>query len=407
MSDIEASRFTVNVSDEDLEELRRRLRQTRWATDLNNEDGHFGIQTAYLKDLAGYWLEEFDWRAAEKRINEFAQYRMDVSGQPVHFIREPGKGPAPIPIILSHGWPWSFWDWSKVIRPLADPASYGGDPADAFDVILPSLPGFDFSTPLNDAQMNFWKIAELWHELMTQKLGYSKYAAGGADYGALVSGQLGHKYADELYGIHLGHDIPLFIFQGERPWDLTGGELVPADASDELRRDIIKFQYTYAAHVAIHILEPQTEAHGLADSPVGMLAYLLQRWSKWSDQDQDFDKVFPRDHVLTNATMWWVNQAFSTSVRLYSNSNRYPWQPSHDRQPVVQAPTGFTFLAGDVYPPGVHSAADRIMAFNEGPMRDYYNVTHVSAGETGGHFIAWENPEATIKGIRDTFRPLR
>jgi pimeloyl-ACP methyl ester carboxylesterase len=407
VKDIEASRFTIDISDQDLDELRTRLRQTRWTTDINNEDGYYGIRTEYLKDLVEYWAETFDWRAAEKRMNAYPHYRMDVSGQPVHFIREPGTGPAPIPIILSHGWPWSFWDWSKVIGPLTDPASHGGDPADAFDVIVPSLPGFAFSTPVNDPEMNFWKMADLWHELMTDKLGYAKYAAGGADYGALVTGQLGHKYADELYGIHLGHDIPLFIFQNERPWDLTVGEMVPADASDELREGIIHFQRTYAAHVAIHMLEPQTTANALADSPAGMLAYLLQRWSKWSDQHQDFETLIPRDHFLANATMWWVNHAFSTSVRSYSNANRYPWQPSHDLQPVVQAPTGLTLMAGDAYPPMADTGEARMEVFKQSPMADYYNVVHLSAGETGGHFVAWENPEATIKGIRDTFRGLR
>lgn len=407
MKDIEAHRFTIDIADEDLEELRRRLRQTRWATDINNSDGHYGIQTDYLKSMVEYWLDEFDWRAAEKRMNEFAHYRLDVDGKPVHFIREPGKGPSPIPIILSHGWPWSFWDWSKVIRPLADPAAYGGDPADAFDVIVPSLPGFAFSTPISDPRLNFSLIAEMWHELMTDKLGYTKYAAGGADYGALVTGQLGHKYADELYGCHFGHEIPLEIFQSERPWDLTEGQLVPLDASPQMREEILKFQYTYAAHVAIHILEPQTAAHSINDSPAGMLGYLLQRWSKWSDQHQDFEQLFPRDHILTNATMWWVNQAFASSVRVYSNANRYPWRPAHDRRPVVQAPSGFTFVAGDVYPPGANTAAERVAVFEDGPMRDYFNVVHVSSAETGGHFIAWEAPEDTVHGIRTTFRGLR
>jgi pimeloyl-ACP methyl ester carboxylesterase len=267
-----------------------------------------------------------------------------------------------------------------VIRPLADPASFGGDSADAFDVIVPSLPGFAFSTPVTDGTMNFWKIAGLWHQLMRGLLGYERYAAGGTDYGALVSGQLGHKYAEELYGIHLGHDMPLSIFQGECPWDVSGGVTVPPDAPGDLRTEILRFQQTYACHIAVHMLEPQTMAHGTNDSPVGMLAYLLQRWSQWSDQSRDFSEVFPRDHVLTNGTMWWVTEALTSSVRVYSNTSRYPWQPSHDLRPIVQAPTGLTLLAGDVYPPMVHSAQERLEAFNRSPMSDYFNLTHLSAG---------------------------
>jgi hypothetical protein len=184
--------FVIAVPDEYLADLTRRLKATRWARDPHNEDQIYGISTSYLKDLADYWIDGFDWRAAERKLNEFTHHRVNVDGVPVHFIREPGRGPAPIPLILSHGWPWTFWFRSKVIRPLADPASYGGDPADAFDVIVPSLAGFGFSTP-TAGDMNHWKMAELWNTLMTDILGYPKYAAGGSDYGSLVTAQLGHK----------------------------------------------------------------------------------------------------------------------------------------------------------------------------------------------------------------------
>lgn len=398
--------FVINIPDETLVDLKRRLNATRWSNDLGNEGEFYGIGTKYLKDLVDYWANGFDWRAAERKINEFTHHRVEIDGVPVHFIREPGKGPKPIPIILSHGWPWTFWDWSKVIRPLADPASFGGDPADAFDVIVPSLAGFGFSTPVGKGDMNFWKMAELWHSLMTKTLGHEKYAAGGADYGALVTSQLGHKYADHLYGIHLGHDIPLTIFQSERPWDLTEGHLVPEGVSDELRAQIIAFQRTYASHVAVHMLDGQTITHALNDSPVGMLAWVLQRWKKWSDKRGNFDAVFPRDHILTNATIFWANEAIGSSIRSYANANRYPWRPSHDRTPIVEAKAGFTFLTGDAYPPGVN-ADTRVDFFMNGPTRPMFNPIYAKAHEKGGHFTAWENAEAVIDDIRATFRGLR
>ncbi len=407
MSDLlSAPKFTVDVSDDVLADLRTRLKATRWSTDLNNEDEFYGIRTDYLRDLAEYWADGFDWRAAERKINEFAHHRVEIDGVPVHFIREPGKGPNPVPIILSHGWPWTFWDWSKVVRPLADPAAFGGDPADAFDVIVPSLAGFGFSTPVGKGDMNFWKMAELWHTLMTETLGYSKYAAGGSDYGTLVTTQLGHKYASSLYGIHLGQEMPLTIFQSERPWDLTVGGMVPPNASPELRDAILLFQRTYASHVAVHMLDGQTITHGLNDSPVGMLAWILQRWKHWSDKNGNFEAVFPRDHVLTNATIYWVNHAIGSSIRSYANANRYPWRPSHDRTPLVEAPAGFTFLLGDTYPPGV-TVETRVESFMNGPMRPLYDVVYAKAHEKGGHFGPWENPDAFIEGIRDTFRGLR
>lgn len=210
--------FVISVTDEQLADLSRRLKATRWPDDVGNDDWFYGVSGAYLKDLVEYWADGFDWRAAEKAINTFTHYRATVDGTPIHFLHEPGKGPAPMPLILSHGWPWTFWDWERAIRPLSDPAAFGGDPADAFDVIVPSLPGFGFSTPLPQPDMNFWRIADLFHHLMTKTLGHARYAAGGSDMGALVTGQLGHKYVDSLYGVYLARGLRLNFFSGERPW---------------------------------------------------------------------------------------------------------------------------------------------------------------------------------------------
>ena len=394
--------FVIAVPDEDLAELTRRLKATRWARDPRNEDQVYGISTSYLKGLVDYWIDGFDWRAAERKLNEFTHHRVNVDGVPVHFIREPGRGPAPIPIILSHGWPWTFWFWSKVIRPLADPAAYGGDPADAFDVIVPSLAGFGFSTP-TAGDMNHWKMADLWNTLMTDVLGYPRYAAGGSDYGSLVTAQLGHKYARNLYGIHLGADLRPNMFNGDTYWSL--GE-VPDGVAGHMRQELISLFETYASHVAVHMLDAQTVTHGLNDSPAGMLAWILQRWRKWSDKNGVFEDVFDRDFILTNATIYWVTESIGSSIRSYRNANRWPWQPSHDRTPTIEAPAGFTFLAGDHYPPGA-TVDTRVAFFENGPTRDWFNPVYVKAHARGGHFVPWENPEAVIDDVRTTFRKLR
>ena len=225
----------IHVPDEQLADLSARLKATRWPPDSGNDDWYYGVSKPYLKELADYWIDGFDWRKAEAAINAYEQYQTQVDGVPVHLMRKAGVGPRPVPLILSHGWPWTFWHWSKVIDALADPAAFGGDPADAFDVIVPSLPGFGFSSPLPEhPDMNFWKIADLWHTLMTGTLGYRKYAAGGSDMGALVTSQLGHKYADELYALHLGSAIPMDIFTGDRAWDLTAGRTIPDDVPDHV-----------------------------------------------------------------------------------------------------------------------------------------------------------------------------
>jgi pimeloyl-ACP methyl ester carboxylesterase len=362
----------------------------------------YGISTSYMKDMVDYWISEFNWRKVEADINAFKQYRVDVRGIPIHFIFERGKGPNPTPLLLTHGWPWTFWDWSKVIRPLTDPAAFGGDPKDAFDVIVPSLPGFGFSTPLPAGDMNFWKMGDLFHILMTDVLGYTKYGAGGADYGALITTHLGHKYAKYLHGIHLGHDLVPIFLQNDRNWDVTVG-ITPEDASSDLKAAIKRFEQTYVSHVAVHMLDAQTLTLGLNDSAVGMLAWLLQRWRKWSDPNANFASVFPNEHVLTNATIYWVTQSIGSSIRAYSNIKRYPWQPSHDRKPLIEAPAGFTFLTGDAYPPGA-TPENRVDIFRGGPTAEWFNTVYAKAHGVGGHFVPWENPSAFIEDVRNTFR---
>ena len=406
MTDLEKDRFTISISDDAIEDLKTRLRNTRWPQDVDEDDAYYGTSQKYMKELVGYWLDEFDWREAERKLNEWDNYRVTIDGTPIHFIRKQGKGQAPFPLIMSHGWPWSYREWTKVIEPLTDPADHGGDPEDAFDVIVPSLAGFAFSTPVNRPDMNFWKMAELWHKLMTEHLGYEKYAAAGSDYGALVTSQLGHKYADELYGIWLSHRIHLDIFQGERPWDLTGGATVPEGVADEVRDGILKFQDRFVSHVAVHILDNQNLAYGLADSPVGMLSWILRRWTKWSESNGDVESVFPREHLITNATIWWVTNSITSSIRSYVNANRYPWTPSHDRTPIIEAPAGITFL-GYENPPGV-ATENVVQNFLDNPaQKPWYNPTYLKAHDRGGHFTPWENPEAVIEDIRATFRPLR
>jgi microsomal epoxide hydrolase len=394
----------IHVSDEVLDDLRRRLRSTKWPLDVGNEDGYYGVQRSYLQELVSYWAEEFDWRAAERAINRYEHYRVDVGGVPVHFLRKPGVGPAPKPLILSHGWPWTFWHWSKVIDPLADPGAFGGDPAEAFDVIVPSLPGFGFSTPLtHQPDMNFWKIADVWHELMTDVLGFEKYAAAGCDVGALVTGQLGHKYADELYAIHIGSALRLDFFNGDRAWDLSGGKPLPEGLPEDIRAQLVAWEKRFAVHLAAHVLDPSTLGFALADSPVGMLAWILARWAHWSDNSGDLEKVFSKDDLLTHAMIYWAGNAIDTSIRTYANNNRYPWTPSHSRRPVVEAPTGITFV-GYENPPGITTPEQRVAHFLASDRAPWYNHTNITAHPHGGHFIPWEIPTEYVEDLRRTFR---
>jgi pimeloyl-ACP methyl ester carboxylesterase len=193
--------FTIEVPQAELDDLRNRLRRTRWPADPGNPEGRYGAPRDWMEDLVSYWAEIYDWRAVEAEMNAYDHYRVDLDGIPVHFLRIPGRGPDPMPLVLTHGWPWTFWDLHHVIGPLSDPAAHGGDPADSFDVIVPSLPGYGFSVPLRTTGVDIARIADLWVRLMHEVLGYDRFGAQGGDWGAAVTLRLGHAHADRLIGV--------------------------------------------------------------------------------------------------------------------------------------------------------------------------------------------------------------
>lgn len=396
-------RFTVSIPDAVLDDLKARLRRTRWPDDLSNEDWRYGVNAAHLRLLTEHWVDRFDWRAVEAEMNRLDHFRVTIDGVRIHFVRVAGKGPSPKPLILTHGWPWTFWDMRRVIGPLSDPAAYGGDPRDSFDVIVPSLPGFGFSTPTK-AGMNFWRTADLWRTLMMDVLGYKRFAAAGGDWGALVSAQLGHKYASDLFGVHLAHAIGPNLFHPERPWDITGGQFVPSDVSADVRQAMLAFQRRLVAHVAVQVLEPQTLAYGMHDSPVALLAWLLQRWREWGHVMEGELSALPVEQMLANATLYWATDTFVSSARFYADAAHDPWQLSHGRTPMVEAPTGITFLGGENPPP--LRTEQRIDAFRAGPRAGLFNLHYLNAHPTGGHFAHFENAPALVADIRATFRDL-
>jgi pimeloyl-ACP methyl ester carboxylesterase len=220
-------RFVIDVPEAVLQDLRQRLSNTRWTDDFANDDWRYGANADYVRELTRYWLDRYDWRAREKRMNAFAHFRTDIDAVPIHFIHAKGRGPHPLPLMLNHGWPWTFWDFHKIIGPLSDPAAHGGDPADAFDVVVPSLPGYAFSTPLRKPGVNFWKTADLWVVLM-ERLGYRRFASQGGDWGSFISAQLGHKYPERILGVHI-HTPAALTFLDGKSWT-TKDDYGPEDA---------------------------------------------------------------------------------------------------------------------------------------------------------------------------------
>ena len=381
--------FSIAVPKETLNDLRRRLDSARWAEDFANDDWGYGTNGAYLKTLVDYWRNGYDWRKQERAINAIPQFRTVIDGIPLHFQHLRGKGPKSIPLLLSHGWPWTFWDYQKLIGPLTDPAAHGLDPADSFDVIIPSLPGYGFSTPLKTPGINCWNTAYLFVKLM-DGLGYRRFAAHGGDWGAFVTAQLGHKYADRLIGCHFTLMSPLDVF--------SGGHVPPEDYSDsekgwlERSRDFFLHE---AGYFALQTTKPQTVAFALNDSPVGLCSWIVEKRRKWSDCDGDVERRFTKDDLLTTEMIYWITQSYGTSARYYYEAVHQPWRPSHDRRPVVEAPTGVAvFLKEVVLQP--KRWAER-----------YYNLQHWSVFPAGGHFAAMEEPGVLSRDIGAFFKELR
>ncbi len=381
--------FQVAIPEATLTDLRARLERARFAEDFANDAWAYGMNGAYLKELVDYWRERFDWRAHERAINSFSHFRTTIEDVPIHFIHEKGKGPNPMPLVLSHGWPWTFWDLHKVIRPLADPASFGGDPKDAFDVVVPSLPGYGFSTPLRKTGINFWRTADLWVTLMRDRLGYDKFSAEGGDWGAVVTAQLGHKYAEYLHGVYIHLLCPLNIFNGTMPTPEAYGP-----GEEHLYEKNMRFFTEESGYSAEQMTKPQTLAFALNDSPIGLAAWLVEKRRTWADTNGDIESRFTKDDLLTTVMIYWATQSFGTSARYYYECTHNPWKPEHDRRPVVEAPTGLGVFKDVVVLPRKWA-------------EHYYNVKRWTEMPSGGHFAPMEEPELLVDDIRAFFRELR
>ena len=388
--------FKVSVPQSALDDLALRLKQTRWSPEIANADWNYGANGNYLKDLVAYWQNGFDWRKQEAEINRYSHYRVELAeGVPVHFIRAPGKGPKPLPIILSHGWPWTFWDWHALIGPLSDPASYGGDPADAFDVIVPSLPGFDLSTPLTTTGITAPKVADLWHVLMHDVLGYKRFAAAGGDWGSFVTWELGTRYVPSMVGVYLSFP-PL--------WHSGGIENLKPDhyAPEEggwLAKTHKKWD-TAISHLTVHSRDHQTLAWALNDSPVGLAAWLLERRRNWSDCGGDLESRYTKDFLLINVSLYWFNQSIASSMQLYAEQFR-AGSVAADNYSGSQLPTRIEAPTGiGVYPEEVALLPRKLC--EQAANLVYWNVL-----DEGGHFAPAEVPETYVRELRTFFRALR
>lgn len=395
MSDVAVRPFQIAIPDDVLSDLQARLDAYRPIRAGGTADWDSGVPPVFLDRLVHHWRTTYDWQPVERRLNGFSHFRAELDDVPIHFIHERGKGPKPLPLILTHGWPWTFDDFASLIAPLSDPGAYGADPADAFDVVVPSLPGFTFSTPLTRTDLNYWKTADLWVRLMVDGLGYDRFGAHGGDAGGLVTSELGHRHGANVVGIHTIGALPPFAFAMDRPWaDLFGGALIGVDEAD--RGAALAYERRFSAHIGVQCLSPQTLAAALHDSPAGLASWLIEPRFRWADCDGDIERCFALDDLITVVMLYWVTGSLPSAVRFYSNGWRDRWTPSHTHHPMVEVPTGISWFLRDLPP---RPPFDLVS--------DLYNVVFTNVHDRGGHFAPVEQPEALVDDIRATFRPLR
>lgn len=374
--------FEVNVSQDTLDDLRQRLARTRWPDEVADAGWDYGANLAYLKELAGYWQDGFDWRAQERAINRFAHFRAELDGVGIHFIHERGKGPDPVPLLLLHGWPSSFVQMLKIIPLLTDPASHGGDGADSFDVIVPSLPGYGFSDRPAEKGMSNGPIAEMFHALMTRELGYGRYGVRASDIGAGAASQLAMAHPEAVTGLHMSGSNPFMDFD-QLPDDLSEAEQRMVEDAKRFRRD----EFAYAL---LHASKPQTPAYGLNDSPAGLAAWIVEKFRAWSDCDGDVEKAFTRDELLANLTVYWATETIGSSMRLYYENSH-----SAGGWGAIEAPIAIAMLPADMFP------TPREWVERTGKVDRWTELPR------GGHFGEQEVPELLADDLRAFFRPLR
>jgi pimeloyl-ACP methyl ester carboxylesterase len=377
-------RFHIQVEEDVLNDLRVRLGHIRWPDQMDGSGWEQGTELSYLQSLVAYWRDGFNWCAQEAELNRLAQFRAEVDGFNIHFVHERGVGPNPLPIILTHGWPDSFTRYQKIVPLLADPARHGGDPKDSFDVIVPSIPGFGFSSRPKVRGVNSFHVAELWANLMSKELGYPRFAAAGGDIGSGVTRYLATIHPELLVGIHLT-DIGILrdLLAPSGRTDLSEGELrYRSSAAEWIARE--------GAYMSLQSTKPQTLAYGLSDSPSGLAGWIVEKFRAWSDCGGDLDRSFTKDELLTNIMIYWVTGTIGSSTRMYFENSRTLPPIGH-----INVPTGIALFPADILPPPKESAERRMQ------------MSRWTSLPRGGHFAAMEEPELLVDDIRAFFRPLR
>lgn len=381
--------FRIDIPESDLMDLRRRLADTRWPDELPDTGWERGVPLGYLRELAEYWRTEYDWRAAEAELNGHPQFITEIDGTNVHFLHVRSPEPDATPLILTHGWPGAVSEFVDVIGPLTDPRAHGGDPADAFHLVIPSIPGYGFSTPLTDTGWDVPRIANAWSELM-RRLGYTRYAAQGGDAGSPISLALATLHPDEVIGVHVNM---LMAFPSGDP-----AELAALDEEGQRRLGLLaRFDQELSGYMKIQATRPQTIAYALTDSPVGQLAWIVEKFREWTDCEKVPEDAIDRDRLLTIVSIYWLTRTAGPSAHFYYEGAEAVAQAAAGvAPPPCPVPVGVSVFPKDIFVP--------IRAFAD---RDIPRITQWREHDGGGHFAALERPGDLVDDVRAFFRTLR
>ena len=383
---MQITNFDISVENSTLDQLRDRLINTRYPDEITGSGWNYGTDLAYLKELVQYWHSDFNWSKQQALINSFSHFRTTVDDINIHFIHEKGKGPDPFPLIITHGWPGTFFEMYKVIPMLTDPQSFGGDPKDSFDVVVPSMPGYGFSDASPSSGLDPLTVADMWATLMSDNLGYSRFGAQGGDWGARVTAKLGLSHSDKVIGIHTTSTTSPtpYLGEGSRPLSESEKRML------EQREEWVRSEGGYAH---IQSTKPQTLSYSLNDSPVGLAAWIVEKYRTWSDCEGDIESRFTKDELLNTVTIYWVTESIGSSTRLYYESFNKPWTLKQGER--IDVPVAVAAFPHE----------------NTIPLREWaersYNVKHWTDMPSGGHFAALEEPDRLVQDIRKFFRTLR
>jgi pimeloyl-ACP methyl ester carboxylesterase len=372
--------FQVSIADSELEELRRRLNATRWPDTETPDDWSQGIPLSYMREIRDYWANDYDWRRCEKLLNGWDQFETEIDGVDIHFLHVKSPHPDAMPLLITHGWPGSVLEFRHIIGPLTDPEAQGGKAEDAFHVIAPSLPGYGFSGKPTAPGWSIQKIATAWEALMA-RLGYDKYVAQGGDWGSAVTRQLGVQAGAHCLGIHLN-------MVSVRPDPDTMDDLTPGEtAAIAAAKHYVDWDSGYSKQQSTR---PQTLGYGLADSPMGQAAWIMEKFWAWTDCDGHPENALSRDEMLDNVMLYWLPGAGASSARLY-------WESFGKFRP-----GGATMPVGcSLFPKEIFSASRRWAE------KTFENIIHWNELDKGGHFASWEQPDVFVEELRTCFRMVR